>query len=222
MNKNIFTLTIVIVVALSLVLAACTPAAVTALPATPATAIAQSAAAAAAFAQLAVSAATTALPAAPAAATALPAAPAAATALPATPAAATALPAAPAAATTQPNAATGQTIPVFSGLQPLAANDPKAIFFLNTANQMAQKTGFQFDGKAYVTNAKVEDITAFYNNALKDWKATPPSMSSYPIIGNVTIWVYSQTSQQETLTIAYSAYDAAATKFLVITELLWK
>jgi hypothetical protein len=113
-------------------------------------------------------------------------------------------------------------LPVFSGLQPLPANDPKASFWLDTANQLAKATGFQFEGKAYVTDAKPADITAFYNDALKDWKATPAKTTSFPTVGNVTVWVYSQVSRQESLTISYSAYDPAANKFLVITEHLWK
>lgn len=232
MNKKLFSLTRVILVALSLVLASCVPAAVAAQsvisavttslpatlsaaaaqPATPEAAIAQSAAAAEAIAQTAVASVATAVPSTPSAAIA----PSAVSGI------STALPVAPTTATTQPNAAIVQTIPVFSGLQPLPATDPKAMFGLNTADQIAKKTGNQFDGKAYLTNAKVSDITAFYNDALKGWKATPPAMTSYPVIGNVTIWGYSQASQQETLTIAYSVYDAAATKFLVITEHLWK
>ncbi|HMD88346.1 MAG TPA: hypothetical protein VKF38_04215 [Anaerolineaceae bacterium] len=222
MNKKLFTLTSGIVVALSLVLAACVPVAAaaqsaisavtTSLPSTLAAAAAQPAAAAEAIAQTAVAAVATAVPSTPVAAIA----PSAVSGV------STALPANPTSATTQPNAAIVQTIPVFSGLQPLPATDPKAMFGLNTGDQIAKKTGEQFDGKAYLTNAKVADITTFYNDALKGWKATPPGTTSYPAIGNVTIWVYSQTSQQETLTIAYSAYDAAATKFLVITELLWK
>ena len=232
MNKKGFTLASALVVALSLVLASCVPAeaiaqkaladVATALPSVPVEAIAQTA----------VSDVATGLPATPASEIAKTVEAAIATGLPATPAAAiaqtveaavnTALPNAPAAGTPQPKAAIGQNIPVFSGLQPLAANDPKASFWLNTADQVAKKTGFQFVGKAYVTDAKVQDITAFYNDALKDWKATPPTTTAFPVVGNATLWVYTLTSQQETLTIAYSAYDAAGTKFLVITELLWK
>ena len=242
MNKNIFKLTGVVMVIMNLVLAACTPsaaaaqqatvAASVAKPATPAAAIAQTAGTAEANAQSYIATQAIPLPATLAAAGAQPATPAAALVQSAATmeasvqnaisGAANTLPTTFAAATPQPNAASVQTIPVFSGLQPLAANDPKAAFWLNMANGMAQKTGFQFDGKAYVTTAKAADITAFYNGALKGWKATPPAMTSYPMIGDLTVWSYSQTSQQESFTITYGAYDAAADQYLVITELLWK
>jgi hypothetical protein len=242
MNKKLYAHTIGLFFALSLVLAACSPAAAAAQqatlsadaaqPATPAAAVADLAGTAAANVQSGINAAATSMPttlaeaaqlATPAEAIAQTAISAVATALPpaGTNVAAT-LATAPVAGTAQSAGVTGQNLPVFSGLQPLAANDPKASFWLNTANQMAKATGFQFEGKAYVTDAKAADITAFYNDALKDWKATPAKTTSFPTVGNVTVWVYSQVSRQESLTVSYSDYDPAANKFLVITEHLWK
>jgi hypothetical protein len=248
MNKKLFAHIIGLFFALSLVLAACTPAAAVAQqstlsadaahPATPAAAVADLAGTAAADVQSGINAAATSMPTTLAEAAQL-ATPAEAIAQTAISAVATALPpagtneattqtvvsttaTAPAAGTAQSAGVTGQNLPVFSGLQPLAANDPKASFWLNTANQMAKATGFQFEGKAYVTDAKAADITAFYNDALKDWKATPAKTTSFPTVGNVTVWVYSQVSRQESLTVSYSDYDPAANKFLVITEHLWK
>jgi hypothetical protein len=231
MNKKVFTLTCFSVFGVCLVLTACGTASsiaqtaianvVTALPASPIAAItrtpipngssAQPSASGAAIAQTSVAGVSTSQPAG-----------SAAIAQTAIAQIVNALPSAQASTSgNRPTAVAIPTIPLFPGLQQLNANDSKAIMWLNAANQLAEKTGYQFDGKAYVTSATINDITTFYNNALKGWQATPPSTSSFPTLGNFTIWVYSQTSQNETLTLVYTPYDAAANKFLLITELIW-
>jgi hypothetical protein len=252
MNKKIFTLTCFIVFAVCLVLTACGSASsiaqtaianvVTALPAASSAATtrtpipngssAQPSALGAAIAQTSVAGISTSQPAGSAESLAQTAIADVSTSMPAGSAAiaqtaiaqiVNALPSAQASTSgNRPTALAIPTIPLFPGLQQLNANDSKAIMWLNAANQLAEKTGYQFDGKAYVTSATINDITTFYNNALKGWQATPPSTSSFPTLGNFTIWVYSQTSQNETLTLVYTPYDAAANKFLLITELIWQ
>jgi hypothetical protein len=252
MNKKIFTLTCFVVFALCLVLTACGTASsmaqtaianvVTAIPAASNIAVtktpiqngksAQPSALGAAVAQTSVAGVSTSQPAGSAESLAQTAVADVSTAMPAGSAAIAqtaiaqifnALPSAQASTSSnRPTSVAIPTIPLFPGLQQLNANDSKAIMWLNTANQMAEKTGYQFDGKAYVTSATIDNISTFYNNALKGWKATPPSTSSFPTLGNFTIWIYSQTSQNETLTLVYTPYDAAANKFLLITELVWQ
>ncbi|MDR3574086.1 MAG: hypothetical protein P4L50_09500 [Anaerolineaceae bacterium] len=242
MNKKGFTFANILMVILSLILAACSANEAAAQQATlsanaekagtPAAELAQSAKTAAANAQSSIAAVVTSLPATLQAAATNPATPAAAinqtistsaaSVQTAVSGVATALPTSLAETTPQPTSAAAPTIPVYSGFQPLSASDPKVVFWLNLANQLAKNTGFQFDGKAYVTSAKVADIAAFYNNALQGWKVTTPTTTSLAGVGSVTVWVYSQSPRQESLTISYSVYDPAASQYLVITELLWK
>ncbi|MCE1254524.1 MAG: hypothetical protein LWX83_13365 [Anaerolineae bacterium] len=109
------------------------------------------------------------------------------------------------------------SMPVFPQLQAIESTDPNAAAMIGPLEEQAKGSGLKYDIKAYVTEATVDDVAAFYNENLSDWDAAPATQDS---TGIATTLKYTKPSG-ETFAIIYVA-NKPQTNFLAVSMHLWK
>jgi hypothetical protein len=105
-------------------------------------------------------------------------------------------------------------IPVFPQFVPVSPELQAAL--AKPAEAQTLGTKIKIDIKFYTSAAKAEDVAAFYNNALKDWKADTGSAG---FMGRITMqW----TRDNQSFTVVYAPDDTTPGQFLVSTSQEWQ